>query len=150
MSTKDHYRNPRTQPRPKSPPRPTLSLDEQQLRDHVILDLDRLTPDEFMRRHATALRDLLISPIDSDADVLDTLLGPYRKDIMELGKVLDIAASALDGARIRIDHIGLDLGFTEAALDPSVLSICKRLVTVSERLNKAYEAAGDITLETEW
>ena len=139
-----------TNPQPRNPPRPTPSLDEQQMRDHVILDLDRLTPDEFMRRHATALRDLLISPIDSDVDALDTLLGPYRKDITTLEDALEATRETLTDVAKRLQRHADDLIDMDSGDRPVFGKIVEDLLTLSERLDNAYEAANDITLETEW
>ena len=138
-----------TNPRPRNPPHPTPALDDQQLRDHVILDLDRLSPDEFMRRHATALRDLLISPIDSDADALDGLLGPYRKDITTLDDALGAAQETLTDVAKRLRQVADNITDMDSG-EPEFATEVEMLLSMSDDLDKAYEAASDITLETEW
>ena len=131
-------------------PRPTLrtsSLHHAQDRNHVILDLDRLPSDEFMRRHGDALRDLLLDPLD--VDTYETSLDDYRADIRTLEDALCAAQETIVDVAKRLrqtaDNI-TDLDSGEPVFNDEV----EELLTLSDDLGKANDAANAISLKTEW
>lgn len=133
-----------------TPPR-TSSLHHAQDRDHVILDLDGIASDadahRFYVRHGDALRDLLLDPLD--VDTYEQSVDDYRADIGALEKALvDAQETIVDVAkRLRqtADNI-TDLDSGEPVFNDEV----EELLTLSDDLGKANDAANAISLKTEW
>ena len=129
-----------------TPPR-TSSLHHAQDRDHVILDLDRLPSDEFLRRHGDALRDLLLDPLD--VDTYEQSVDDYRADIRTLEDALCAAQETIVDVAKRLrqtaDNI-TDLDSGEPVFNDEV----EELLTLSDDLGKANDAANAISLKTEW
>jgi len=128
-----------------APPR-TSSLHHAQDRNHVILDLDRLTPYDFRQRHGNALRDLLLDPLD--VDTYEQSTDDYRKDIRTLEDALLAAQETIVDVAKRLrqtaDNI-TDLDSGEPVFNDEV----EELLTLSDDLDKANDAANGITLTTD-
>jgi len=128
-----------------TPPR-TSSLHHAQDRNHVILDLDRLTPYDFRQRHGNALRDLLLDPLD--VDTYEQSTDDYRKDIRALEDALLAAQETIVDVAKRLrqtaDNI-TDLDSGEPVFNDEV----EELLTLSDDLDKANDAANSITLTTD-
>jgi len=128
-----------------TPPR-TSSLHHAQDRDHVILDLDRLTPYDFRQRHGNALRDLLLDPLD--VDTYEQSVDDYREDIRALEDALLAAQETIVDVAKRLrqtaDNI-TDLDSGEPVFNDEV----EELLSLSDDLDKANDAANTISLKTE-
>ena len=133
-----------------TPPR-TNSLYDAQARNHVILDLDCvITPDDavsFYVRHGDALRDLLLDPLD--VDTYEQSVDDYRADIRTLEDALCAAQETIVDVAKRLrqtaDNI-TDLDSGEPVFNDEV----EELLTLSDDLGKANDAANAISLKTEW
>ena len=134
-----------------TPPR-TSSLHHAQDRDHVILDLDGIASDadadahRFYVRHGDALRDLLLDPLD--VDTYEQSVDDYRKDIRALEDALLAAQETIVDVAKRLrqtaDNI-TDLDSGEPVFNDEV----EELLTLSDDLDKANDAANGITLITD-
>ena len=127
-----------------SPPH-TPSLHHAPDREHVIVDMDRLTPDEFMRRHGNALRDLLLDLADVDLPVAVELDG-YRKDIRTLMDALGAARDTMCDISSRLRMDADDLIDEDSGDQPVFGKTVEALLSLSDDLDKAVEAADGITL----
>ena len=133
-----------------TPPR-TNSLHHAQDRDHVILDLDGIASDadahRFYVRHGDALRDLLLDPLD--VDTYEQSVDDYRADIRTLEDALCAAQETIVDVAKRLrqtaDNI-TDLDSGEPVFNDEV----EELLTLSDDLGKANDAANAISLKTEW
>lgn len=133
-----------------TPPR-TSSLHHAQDRDHVILDLDGIASDadahRFYVRHGDALRDLLLDPLD--VDTYEQSVDDYRADIRTLEDALCAAQETIVDVAKRLrqtaDNI-TDLDSGEPVFNDEV----EELLTLSDDLGKANDAANAISLKTEW
>jgi len=132
-----------------TPPR-TSSLYDAQDRDHVILDLDGIASDadahRFYVRHGDALRDLLLDPLD--VDTYEQSVDDYRADISTLEDALCAAQETIVDVAKRLrqtaDNI-TDLDSGEPVFNDEV----EELLTLSDDLDKANDAANGITLTTD-
>jgi len=133
-----------------TPPR-TNSLYDAQDRNHVILDLDCVvTPDDafsFYVRHGDALRDLLLDPLD--VDTYEQSVDDYRKDIRALEDALLAAQETIVDVAKRLrqtaDYItDLDSGA------PVFSDEVEELLSLSDDLDKANDAANAIEVKTSW
>ena len=132
-----------------TPPR-TNSLYDAQDRNHVILDLDGIASDadahRFYVRHGDALRDLLLDPLD--VDTYEQSTDDYRKDIRTLEDALLAAQETIVDVAKRLrqtaDNI-TDLDSGEPVFNDEV----EELLTLSDDLDKANDAANGITLTTD-
>ena len=133
-----------------TPPR-TSSLHHAQDRDHVILDLDGIASDadahRFYVRHGDALRDLLLDPLD--VDTYEQSVDDYRADIRTLEDALCAAQETIVDVAKRLrqtaDNI-TDLDSGEPVFNDEV----EEVLTLSDDLGKANDAANAISLKTEW
>ena len=129
-----------------TPPR-TSSLHHAQDRNHVILDLDRLTADEFMRHHGDALRAMLIQPLD--VDTYEPALDDYRADIGALENALSEARDTLRRASKAVRQIADDLTDLDSGDQPMFDKSADILITLSEKLDTAVDDADGITRITD-
>ncbi len=133
-----------------TPPR-TSSLHHAQDRDHVMLDMDGIASDadahRFYVRHGDALRDLLLDPLD--VDTYEQSVDDYRADIRTLEDALCAAQETIVDVAKRLrqtaDNI-TDLDSGEPVFNDEV----EELLTLSDDLGKANDAANAISLKTEW
>jgi len=139
-------RNPNRRPIPATG---AHALYDTQTRQHVYLDLCTVVAEsdahDFLRRHGLALESLLLNPLD--VDVFETELDRYRKDVTTLENALGAAQETLTDVAARLRKL------SDYADDLEIDDFGKMssdLITFSEDLDKAYEAADDISLETEW
>ena len=135
-----------------TPPR-TTSLHHAQDRNHVVLDMDRLPGDEFLRRHGDALRAMLIDP--GDIDETEPMLDDYRADIGALEKATQKVTSELDYVRIQLDDIAVMLELLRDRLDDhdaesSLSKLTKRVETLSERIDSATDDLNAVEIKTSW
>jgi len=130
-----------TQPR-------TSSLHHAQDRDHVILDLDRLPSDEFMRRHGDALRDLLLDPLD--VDTYEQSVDDYRKDIRTLEDALLAAQETIVDVAKRLRRDADDLIDEDSGDQPVFGKIVEGLLSLSDDLDKATDDLNDVEIKTSW
>ncbi len=129
------------------------ALYDTQTRQHVYLDLCTVVAEsdahDFLRRHGLALESLLLNPLD--VDVFETELDRYRKDVTTLEDALGAARETLTDVAVRLRRLADTLTNEDGSYQPVVFGdSIDDLITLSEDLDKAYAAADDITLETEW
>jgi len=128
------------------------ALYDTQTRQHVYLDLCTVVAEsdahDFLRRHGLALESLLLNPLD--VDVFETELDRYRKDVTTLENALAAARETLTDVAARLRCLANDLTDMDSGDQPVFGDSVDDLITLSEDLDKAYEAADNITLETEW
>lgn len=124
----------------------TNSLHHAQDRNHVVLDLDRLPSDEFMRRHGDALRDLLLDPLD--VDTYEQSTDDYRADIRTLEDALLAAQETIVDVAKRLRQTADSITDLDSG-DPMFDDEVEELLTLSDDLGKANDAANGITLTTD-
>ena len=128
-----------------SPPR-TNSLHHAQDRNHVVLDLDRLPSDEFMRRHGDALRAMLLDPLD--VDTYEQSTDDYRADIGTLEDALLAAQETIVDVAKRLRQTADNITDLDSGA-PVFSDEVEELLTLSDDLDKANDAANGITLTTD-
>jgi hypothetical protein len=132
-----------------APPR-TNSLYDAQDRNHVILDLDCVvTPDDafsFYVRHGNALRDLLLDPLD--VDTYEQSVDDYRKDIRALEDALLAAQETIVDVAKRLRQTADNITDLDSG-EPVFSDEVEELLTLSDDLDKANDAANGITLTTD-
>lgn len=129
-----------------TPPR-TNSLYDAQDRDHVILDMDRLPGDEFLRRHGDALRAMLIDP--GDIDDSEYIIDDYRKDIRALEDALLAAQETIVDVAKRLRQTADSITDLDSG-DPMFGDEVGELLSLSDDLDKANDAANAIEVKTSW
>lgn len=129
-----------------TPPR-TNSLYDAQDRDHVILDLDRLTPYDFRQSHGNALRDLLLDPLD--VDTYEQSVDDYRKDIRALEDALLAAQETIVDVAKRLRQTADSITDLDSG-DPMFDDEVEELLSLSDDLDKANDAANAIEMKTSW
>ena len=133
-----------------TPPR-TSSLHHAQDRDHVILDLDGIASDadahRFYVRHGDALRDLLLDPLD--VDTYEQSVDDYRADIRTLEDALCAAQETIVDVAKRLRQTADSITDLDSG-DPMFGDEVGELLSLSDDLDKANDAANAISLKTEW
>jgi hypothetical protein len=128
------------------------ALYDTQTRQHVYMDLCTVVAEsdahDFLRRHGLALESLLLNPLD--VDDFETELDRYRKDVTTLEDALGAARETLTDVAVRLRRLADRLTNEDGSYQPVFGDSIDDLITLSEDLDKAYEAADNITLETEW
>ena len=134
-----------------TPPR-TNSLHHAQDRDHVILDLDGIASDadahRFYVRHGDALRDLLLDPLD--VDTYEQSVDDYRADIATLEDALLAAQETIVDVAKRLRRDADDLIDEDSGDQPVFGKIVEGLLSLSDDLDKANDAANAIEVKTSW
>lgn len=134
-----------------TPPR-TSSLHHAQDRDHVILDLDGIASDadahRFYVRHGDALRDLLLDPLD--VDTYEQSVDDYRADIATLEDALLAAQETIVDVAKRLRRDADDLIDEDSGDQPVFGKIVEGLLSLSDDLDKANDAANAIEVKTSW
>ena len=129
----------------------TTSLYHAQDRNHVILDLDCIiTPDDafsFYVRHGDALRAMLIDP--GDIDETEPTLDDYRADITALEKALVDAQTVMENVAKRLRQTADSITDMDSG-EPVFAREVERLLSLSDDLDKANDAANAIEVKTSW
>jgi len=133
-----------------TPPR-TNSLYDAQDRSHVILDLDGIASDadahRFYVRHGDALRDLLLDPLD--VDTYEQSVDDYRADIRALEDALLAAQETIVDVATRLRQTADNITDLDSG-DPMFDDEVEELLSLSDDLDKANDAANAIEVKTSW
>jgi uncharacterized phage infection (PIP) family protein YhgE len=133
-----------------TPPR-TSSLHHAQDRDHVILDLDGIASDadahRFYVRHGDALRDLLLDPLD--VDTYEQSVDDYRAYIGTLEDALIAAQETIVDVAKRLRQAADSITDLDSG-EPMFNDEIEELLSLSDALDKANDAANDVEVKTSW
>jgi response regulator of citrate/malate metabolism len=133
-----------------TPPR-TSSLHHAQDRDHVILDLDGIASDadahRFYVRHGDALRDLLLDPLD--VDTYEQSVDDYRAYIGTLEDALLAAQETIVDVAKRLRQAADSITDLDSG-EPMFNDEIEELLSLSDALDKANDAANDVEVKTSW